>query len=184
LGDTNERGNMKRKKLKGGFVLTAGLIGLLTCGAFAFFVGSFTAESSHTGTIGAGGTGVGTLAATVSFPEAELSPTKAVPLTMLVNNTAGRMVTFHKLAVTITPEASGCLASWFSVKAVKLSEGGESVTQWEGWVEGKEEKAVNIAAGEHAITPSNIGINLVMKNEATSQAVCENTSIKVVAKVS
>jgi hypothetical protein len=172
------------KRMKRGTWAALGIAGFLTCGALAFFVGSFTAESSHTGTIGSGGTGVGTLAATVSFPEAELSPTKAVPLTMLVNNTAGRTVTFHKLAITITPEASGCLASWFTVKAVKLSEGGESVTQWEGFVAGTEEKAVNIAAGEHAITPSNIGINLVMKNEATSQAVCENTSIKVVAKVS
>jgi hypothetical protein len=170
---------MKRKKLKGSFVLTAGIVGLLTAGAFAFFIGSFTSEATHTGTVGSGGTGVGTLPMSISFPEGTLSPTVPVELTALVNNTSGKSVTFHKLTLTVVPEVAACKSTWFIPKVVKLSEGGEGVSAWEGFVMTGEEKADIIAAGEHPVLPSNVGIQLTMKNEAISQSQCEGSKIEV-----
>jgi hypothetical protein len=162
----------------------AGISGLLLAAACAFFVGNYIVEGSHQGTVGSGGTGTATLPLAVSFPEAELSPTKTVPLTATFNNNTGKTITEHHVKFTITPEASGCKGEWFLVKVAKNGEG-ESTTMWESIIGGSE-ATLTYPTGEHSVvTAGNIELRLAMKEEAAvNQGACESTKITVAGKVS
>jgi hypothetical protein len=83
----------------------------------AFFIGSFMADGTHTGTTGSGGTGTKTLPITVDFPDGQLTPTKSVPLTATVSNTTTKTIAFKHLTPTITTGTAGCLPKWFAVSA-------------------------------------------------------------------
>lgn len=173
-----------RKRLKRSTVLVAGLTGLALASACAFFVGNFLIEGSHQGTVGSGGTGSATLPMNISWPENELTPSHPVELTAKFENTAGRPITEHKISFTITPEVSGCKASWFEIKAVKTGET-SMLPEWEGLVKG-EEGTITYPVGENnVVKATNIALQLKMKEEAAvNQSVCEGSKVTVAGKVS
>jgi hypothetical protein len=105
------------KKFKRGTWAAMGIAGFLTVGAFAFFVGSFTADGSHEGTVGEGGTGTKTLPVTLNWEDAKLTPTNSVPLTATLSNTSKKQVVFHRVEAIFTTTAPGCKPEWFAVKS-------------------------------------------------------------------
>lgn len=107
------------KRMKHGVRLTALVVGLATTASLAFFIGSFLADGTHTGTMGSGGTGAKTLPIAVDFPDGQLTPTKSVPVTATVSNTTTKTLKFTKLTPTITTGTAGCLPKWFTVTSNK-----------------------------------------------------------------
>jgi hypothetical protein len=106
------------KRFKRSVVAAAGIAGLLTCVAAAFFVGSFSASGSHEGTVGEGGTGVKTLPVTLNWENAKLTPTTPVALTAALTNSSKKQLIFHHVEAVFTSTASGCKAAeWFAIKS-------------------------------------------------------------------
>src|SRR5262245_32835012 len=103
-------------RIRNGSRLAAGIIGFTATLAVAFFIGNFLGDGSHTGTVGSKGNGTKTLPINLSFPDGELTPTHAVPLTAKVSNTTAVPVKFTHISLAVTSATPGCEASWFSVK--------------------------------------------------------------------
>lgn len=168
--------------------LAAGVLGFLTTLAVAFFIGTYTGEGTHTGTVGSGGTGAQTLPVKVSFPDGELTPTKPVTLTAVLNNTTSKTVTFKKLSFTVSTGASGCEASWFEVKPIALGtpEAAE-LNWWEELLAGKITGTLAYAPGEKSVVTGvnpATGLQLRMKETGATQSACEGASITVTGKLS
>ena len=168
--------------------ITVGALGFLTTLAVAFFIGTYLGEGTHTGTVGSGGSGTQTLPVKVSWPDGELTPTKPVTLTAVLNNTTSKTVTFKKLSFTVSTGASGCEASWFEVKPVALgSPEAAELNWWEELLAGKITGTLAYAPGEKAVVT---GVNpatalqLKMKDTGAAQSACEGASITVTGKLS
>jgi hypothetical protein len=157
-------------------VLAAGVAGLLTAAACAFFVGSFMADGSHTGTVGEGGKGQGAIPVAVNFPSGELTPEHAVEVTATVENKTTHTVTFEgKPAVTVSSSAPGCEASWFALKFT-----GEAADRWNEWLEGARPEKLRFMAGETAPlvpSPATNKLMLEMKETGTDQSACEGKPV-------
>jgi hypothetical protein len=167
-------------------VVTAGFLGLLTAVSLAFFVGSFLADGTHTGTAGSGGTGTKTLSVEVNFPDGELTPTKSVPLTAEVNNTTSKVATFHHLSFAVTTGAAGCNASWFKVVPVATgSPEAAEVPWWQEVLAGTRTATLNYQPGKSpAVNNANAGLRLEMTETGTDQSACEGAPVTVAAHLS
>lgn len=177
------------KRMRRGTVLAAGIVGLLTAASFAFFVGSFISDGSHEGTIGSGGKGTLSIPTAVNFPDAELTPEHAVPLTVEVNNNTTKRATFHHVAFTITTGAAGCQASWFEVKAIGSgSTTTEEVAELQSIVGGAESAnmAFTYPPGETMplVRDQEEGLTLALKETGTDQSACEGATVKVAVHLS
>lgn len=173
-----------KSRLTNGTRAAAFVLGLIVTTAVAFFIGNYIGEGSKTGKIGSGGNGKATLPLNISFPEGELTPTKAVDLTVKLNNTTSKTLAFKKLAFTITTEAAGCEAKWFFVKVVSLGSGSE-VSTWESIVAGGEANLSYSPGEKNVVTNANTGLQLAMKEEAgVDQSKCEGTGVTVAGKLS
>jgi hypothetical protein len=163
------------KRFKWGVRVTALALGLAMTAALAFFVGSFMADGTHTGTAGSGGTGTQTLPVKVDFPNALLTPTKTVPLTAEVENTSSKTVMFGGVHPTVTTGAAGCNAAWFHVKAT-----GTSAAKWNGILKGELPVEAKYPPGASPVV-TDAGTNLILELEETgsSQAPCESANVTV-----
>lgn len=174
------------KRARRSTATVAGIVGFLTAVSLAFFVGSFLADGTHTGTAGSGGTGTRTLSVDVSFPDGELTPTKSVPLTAEVNNTTSKVVTFHKVSFTVTTGAAGCNASWF--KVVPVATGNPEAAELPWWQEvlaGTRTATLNYQPGKSpAVNNANAGLRLEMTETGTDQSACEGAPVTVAAHLS
>ena len=167
------------KRLKHGVRLTALALGLATTASLAFFIGSFMADGTHTGTAGSGGTGALTLPVKVDFPNGQLTPTKTVPLTAEVENTASKMVTFGGVKPTVTTGAAGCNAAWFRIKAV-----GTSAAKWNGILKGELPVEAKYPPGTNpVVTYSGTSLILELEETGSSQAACESANVTVALKL-
>jgi hypothetical protein len=173
-----------KSRLTNGTRAAAFVLGLIVTTAVAFFIGNYVGEGSKSGKIGQGGNGKATLPLNINFPEGELTPTKAVDLTVKLNNTTNKTLTFKRLSFTITPEAAGCEAKWFFVKVVSLGSGSE-VSSWESIVAGGEANLTYPPGERNVVTNANTGLQLAMKEEAgVDQSKCEGTGVTVSGKLS
>lgn len=167
------------KRLKHGLRLTALVVGLATTASLAFFIGSFMADGTHTGTIGSGGTGTKTLGINVSFEDGKLTPTKTTPLTATVNNTTAKTLKFMKLTPTITTGVGGCNPAWFRIRS-------ES-SFWNEAFSGKT-KEMLYAPGTHSLADM-VGVESVptfyleMTETEVDQSACESASLTVALKL-
>jgi hypothetical protein len=174
------------KRLKHGVRLTALALGLATTASLAFFVGSFLADGTHTGTAGSGGTGTKTLPITVDFPNAQLTPTQAVIVTAKVENGTSKAVMFKNVSYTVNTGAAGCDPAWFTVKpyAVGTVEAAE-LPWWEEVLAGKRTATLNYQPGsQKLVNNSATGIKLVMEESGTDQSACEGAPVTLRFKLS
>jgi hypothetical protein len=105
------------KRFRWGVRVTSLAVGLAVTCAMAFFIGSFMADGTHTGTAGSGGTGTKTLPISLNWEDGKLTPTHAVPLTATFTNTSKGVVKFSHAVATFSSSAPGCEAKWFRVKS-------------------------------------------------------------------
>jgi hypothetical protein len=167
------------KRIKHGVRITALAVGLATTASLAFFIGSFMADGTHTGTTGSGGTGTKTLPISVSFPDGQLTPTKTVPFTATLSNTSGKALEFTRLTPTITTGAAGCKPEWFRLRSPSPF--------WNEVFSGKA-KGMEYAPGTHALGDM-VGVEevatftLEMTETEVDQSACESTSVTVALKL-
>jgi hypothetical protein len=168
------------KRIRRSAVLTAGLLGMLTAVGLAFFIGSFAAEGTHTGTAGSGGTGKTTLPIAVSFPDGELTPTHPVELTASLNNTTTKTITFSKFVPTITTGASGCKAEWFRVVAT-----GTGAARWNENLTEPGSHEETYTPGTHSIVmTAGTHLSLEIQETGADQSACEGANVTVAFKLS
>jgi hypothetical protein len=167
-------------RIRRSVVLTAGILGLLTAVGLAFFIGSFAAEGTHTGTAGSGGTGKTTLPIAVSFPNGELTPTHPVEVTAEVNNTTSKAVTFSHFVPAVTTGAVGCKAEWFRVVAT-----GTGAARWnENLTEFQAHEETYAPGTRSMVTTAGTHLMLEMQETGTDQSACESASVTVAFKLS
>jgi len=168
------------KRMKHGVRLTALVVGLATTASLAFFIGSFMADGTYTGTTGSGGTGTKALPISVSFPNGQLTPTKTVPLTATVNNTATKTVTFKHLTPTITTGAAGCLPKWFVVSASTpfFTSALAGSPSWEA-----EYAPGTSPLGKPSGAENEAKFTLEMVETSVDQSACESSSVTVALKL-
>lgn len=162
--------------------LAAGVLGFVTTISVAFFIGSYLGDGSHTGTAGSGGNGSKNVPVKVNFPDAELTPQHAVPVSAEVENTATQRVTFHNVVATVTSSAPGCQASWFEVKAVKAGNATpEEVAEVQAAINGAPitGSAYSYPPGETMpmVRNQQVGLQLVLKETGTDQSACEGAPV-------
>jgi hypothetical protein len=169
------------KRVKHGLRVTALALGLAVSIACAFFVGSFMVDGSHTGTTGRGGTGTKTLPMNVSFPDGQLTPTQAVPLTATLNNTTSKTLKFTKMTTTITTGAAGCNPAWFRLRS--------SSNRWNEIFSGSTmPREYLYAPGTHSIGDE-VGVEspptftLEMTEPGVDQSACESANVTVALKL-
>ncbi|MGH3373136.1 MAG: hypothetical protein ACRDP6_00205 [Actinoallomurus sp.] len=167
------------KRMKHGVRITALAVGLATTASLAFFIGSFMADGTHTGTTGSGGTGTKSLPISVSFPDGQLTPTKSVPLTATLSNTSSKTVKFMHLTPTITTGAAGCEPKWFKVTSNK--------TFFTELLNGKASELV-YAPGTRSVgmpvgVETETTFTLEMVETSVDQSACESTSVTVALKL-
>jgi hypothetical protein len=158
------------KKLKRVSRLTAAIVGLSTTVVLAYFVGTFVAEGSFTGTTGSGGgSKVTTETINASFPNGELTPTHPVSVTASIDNTTSRTLTFTHVEATVetAPGHGECHESWYHVTSSSPGVQKE--------LEGEAGSFV-YSPGEHALPGP---LTLSLEETGSSQEACEGVPVTV-----
>lgn len=161
--------------------LGAAFLGFTATLAVAFFIGHYVSEGTHTGKTGKGGTGTKVVPMNISFPEGQLTPTNPVELSVSVNNTTTKTLTFHHLSMTVTDPPS-CPASLFHVKAKGLNE-----SWWNEALSGVAQ-TFEFSPGTHTLESANhteppVVFWLELEETGTDQSACEEASIAVTGKL-
>lgn len=170
---------MFRFKRRWSIVPAAGLLGLLTTAAFAFFLTTYIADGTHEGKTASHGNGA--LPLQISFAEGQLAPGVPVEVTAKLENTSGRALTFHKLKLTVeTPSVPKCGTEWLKFR----EEGGTEPAIWEEIVAGTNSAGSTIPPIPAGTSPvlTNGGKLLLEFNPAKNtvdESSCENVAVIV-----